>query len=40
MTTNAAGAKTASSLAEQAYLVLEQKLVSLELPPGEVVSEG
>jgi DNA-binding GntR family transcriptional regulator len=28
------------SLAEQAYRVLEQKLVTLELPPGEVVSEG
>ena len=28
------------SLAEQAYRVLEEKLVTLELPPGEVVSEG
>lgn len=28
------------SLAEQAYGVLEQKLVALELPPGEIVSEG
>jgi len=29
-----------ASLAEQAYRVLEQKLVSLELPPGAQVSEG
>lgn len=28
------------SLAEQAYRVLEQKLVSLELPPGAVISES
>jgi DNA-binding GntR family transcriptional regulator len=28
------------SLAEQAYRVLEQKLVTLELPPGAVISEG
>lgn len=28
------------SLAEQAYRLLEQKLVCLELPPGEIVSEG
>jgi DNA-binding GntR family transcriptional regulator len=28
------------SLAEQAYRTLEQKLVSLELPPGTMVSEG
>ena len=31
---------TAASLAEQAYLLLEQKLVSLELPPGTMISEG
>lgn len=30
----------AASLAEQAYLLLEQKLVSLELPPGTMISEG
>jgi len=30
----------ATSLAEQAYVVLEQKLVSLELPPGATISEG
>jgi DNA-binding GntR family transcriptional regulator len=30
----------APSLAEQAYRVLEQKLVTLELPPGAVISEG
>jgi len=35
----ASGAATVS-LAEQAYGVLEQKLVALELPPGEIVSEG
>ncbi|MCW8872364.1 MAG: GntR family transcriptional regulator [Xanthomonadales bacterium] len=29
-----------TSLAEQAYRTLEQKLVSLELPPGTMVSEG
>jgi len=28
------------SLAEQAYRLLEHKLVTLELPPGEIVSEG
>jgi DNA-binding GntR family transcriptional regulator len=33
-------AGNASSLAEQAYLALEHKLVNLELPPGELVSEG
>jgi DNA-binding GntR family transcriptional regulator len=36
-----AGRPAASpSLAEQAYRVLEQKLVTLELPPGAVISEG
>jgi DNA-binding GntR family transcriptional regulator len=30
----------APSLAEQAYRVLEQKLVTLELPPGAIISEG
>lgn len=37
-----ANARTATpiSLAEQAYRVLERKLVSLELAPGSVVSEG
>jgi DNA-binding GntR family transcriptional regulator len=33
-------ATPAASLAEQAYQLLEQKLVSLELPPGAQVSEG
>jgi DNA-binding GntR family transcriptional regulator len=33
-------AASAGSLAEQAYIVLEQKLVSLQLPPGALVSEG
>jgi len=33
-------AASAPSLAEQAYQVLEDKLVRLELPPGAVVSEG
>jgi DNA-binding GntR family transcriptional regulator len=38
----ATGARTggAVSLAEQAYRVLEEKLVSLELPPGAEISEG
>lgn len=36
----AAGRAPATSLAEQAYRVLEQKLVTLELEPGAVVSEG
>jgi len=31
---------SSGSLAEQAYVVLEQKLVSLQLPPGSLVSEG
>jgi DNA-binding GntR family transcriptional regulator len=31
---------SSGSLAEQAYIALEQKLVSLELPPGTLVSEG
>jgi len=35
-----ASATAPSSLAEQAYQVLEQKLVSLELPPGTLISEG
>lgn len=29
-----------ASLAEQSYLALEQRLVNLELPPGNLVSEG
>lgn len=33
-------ASAAPSLAEQAYRVLEQKLVTLELAPGAVISEG
>jgi len=39
VTTGASGAAPVS-LAEQAYRLLEQKLVELELQPGEVVSEG
>ncbi len=38
MSTNSATAP--GSLAEQAYHILEQKLVSLELPPGMLISEG
>ena len=40
MSAPGAFAASAGSLAEQAYIVLEQKLVSLELPPGSLVSEG
>lgn len=36
----ASGRVPAPSLAEQAYRVLEEKLVTLELQPGAVVSEG
>jgi DNA-binding GntR family transcriptional regulator len=36
----AGGLSATPSLAEQAYRVLEQKLVSLELPPGAVISES
>ena len=36
----ARSAESAPSLAEQAYRVLEDKLVNLELAPGSVVSEG
>jgi DNA-binding GntR family transcriptional regulator len=36
----AGGPAATPSLAEQAYRVLEQKLVSLELPPGAVISES
>ena len=32
--------KSASSLAEQAYTLLEEKLVTLQLKPGSMVSEG
>ncbi len=39
---NATTAKESStlSLAEQAYRILEEKLVTLQLPPGAVISEG
>jgi DNA-binding GntR family transcriptional regulator len=39
---SSAGATTTApaSLAEQAYRILEQRIVTLELPPGELVSEG
>ena len=40
MTESAAMSAPSGSLAEQAYHVLEQKLVALELPPGAQVSEG
>jgi DNA-binding GntR family transcriptional regulator len=40
MSFSAPSAPAGASLAEQAYRVLEQKLVSLELPPGQLVSEG
>jgi len=40
MSAPVAFAASAGSLAEQAYIVLEQKLVSLQLPPGALVSEG
>lgn len=36
----ASTAAVAASLAEQAYVALEQKLVNLELPPGAMISEG
>jgi DNA-binding GntR family transcriptional regulator len=35
-----AGANTGASLAQQAYERLEEKLVTLQLPPGALVSEG
>jgi DNA-binding GntR family transcriptional regulator len=40
MNSEAATMPGAVSLAEQAYLLLERKLVTLELPPGAMVSEG
>jgi len=40
MTTEKAASTSPPSLAEQAYGILEQKLVTLELPPGTLVSEG
>ena len=40
MSAPGAFAASSASLAEQAYIALEHKLVSLELPPGTLVSEG
>ena len=40
MTLVAGSAESPPSLAEQAYQLLEHKLVTLELAPGSVISEG
>lgn len=40
MTVEALGAVNLSSLAHQAYTLLEEKLVTLQLEPGSMVSEG
>jgi DNA-binding GntR family transcriptional regulator len=40
MISTALSVSATPSLAEQAYTVLETKLVTLELPPGAVISEG